>query len=314
MPAEAFWLDASDDCRMYVHAWLPEAPPQAVVLLVHGMADHGGRYQRLGQALVAAGLALYAPDLRGHGHTAEGGVLGHYADANGWNRVLDDLALLARHIRQAHPGAPLFLLGHSMGSYLVQGYLLHHSASVQGAILSGSNYQPALFYRAARQVARLERLRQGPRGRSAVIEWLSFGSFNNAFKPTRTAFDWLSRDPAEVDRYIADPLCGFRCTNQLWLDLLAGLAQISQPGNLAQIDRSLPLLIIGGTCDPVSQGKRLTDLARALRRNGNRQVALTLYPDARHEVLNEINRAQVTADLLAWLHQALAIARPARSE
>jgi len=314
MPAEAFWLEASDDCRLYVHAWRPEAPPRAVVLLVHGMADHGGRYQRLGQALTAAGLALYAPDLRGHGHTAEGGVLGHYADANGWNRVLDDLAVLARHARQAHPGAPLFLLGHSMGSYLVQGYLLHHSASVQGAILSGSNYQPALFYRAARLVARLERLRQGPRGRSALIEWLSFGSFNNAFKPTRTAFDWLSRDPAEVDRYIADPLCGFRCTNQLWLDLLAGLAQISQPGSLAQIDRGLPLLIIGGTCDPVSQGKRLTDLARALGRTGNRQVELVLYPDARHEVLNELNREQVTADLLAWLQRALAIQRPARSE
>ncbi|MGY4492927.1 alpha/beta hydrolase [Pseudomonas sp. TE3610] len=314
MPAEAFWLEACDHTQLYVHAWRPAEPPRAVVLLAHGMAEHGGRYGRLGQALADAGVALYAPDLRGHGRTAEGGVLGHYADRNGWNSVLDDLALLSRHIRQAHPASPLFLLGHSMGSYLAQGYLLHHSASLQGAILSGSNYQPAALYRAARLVARLERRRQGPKGRSALIEWLSFGSYNKAFKPTRTAFDWLSRDPREVDSYINDPLCGFRCTNQLWLDLLAGLAQISQPGNLAQIDRSLPVLIIGGSCDPVSQGKRLTDLSQALGRNGNPRITLTLYPQARHEVLNEINREQVTADLLAWLHQALAIQRPARSE
>ncbi len=314
MPAEAFWLEASDHCQLYVHAWLPAAPPRAVVLLAHGMAEHGGRYARLGQALTDAGVALYAPDLRGHGRTAEGGTLGHYADQGGWNRVLDDLALLTRHIRQAHPSTPLFLLGHSMGSYLAQGYLQHHSASLQGAILSGSNYQPAMLYRVARLIARLESWRQGPRGRSALIEWLSFGSFNKAFKPTRTAFDWLSRDPAEVDGYISDPLCGFRCTNQLWLDLLAGLARISQPGTLAQIDRSLPLLVIGGSCDPVSQGKRLTDLAQALGRNGNRRVELILYPQARHEVLNEINREQVTTDLLTWLQQALAIERPARSE
>ncbi|MGC1330287.1 alpha/beta fold hydrolase, partial [Pseudomonas sp.] len=277
-------------------------------------AEHGGRYARLGQALTAAGLALYVPDLRGHGRTAESGMLGHYADRNGWNQVLDDLALLSRHVHLAHPATPLFLMGHSMGSYLAQGYLLHHSASLQGAVLCGSNYQPAALYRAARLIARLESWRQGPRGRSALIEMLSFGSFNNAFKPNRTAFDWLNRDPAEVDGYINDPLCGFRCTNQLWLDLLAGLAQISQPGHLAQIDRSLPMLVMGGSCDPVSQGKRLTDLAQALGRNGNQRIALTIYPQARHEVLNEINREQVTTDLLAWLQQALAIQRPARSE
>jgi alpha-beta hydrolase superfamily lysophospholipase len=151
-------------------------------------------------------------------------------------------------------------------------------------------------------------------GKSALIEWLSFGSFNKAFKPNRTAFDWLSRDPEEVDKYVADPLCGFRCSNQLWLDLLQGLAQISQPGNLAQIDPNLPILVIGGECDPVSAGKRLKDLAAALSATGNRHVQLRLYPQARHELLNETNRDEVCADILGWLEQALALGRPARSE
>ena len=228
--------------------------------------------------------------------------------------MVDDLGRLAQYIGQHYPGTPLFLFGHSMGSYIAQAYLLHHSASLHGAILSGSNYQPAALYRMARLVARLEAWRQGPLGKSAVIEWLSFGAFNKAFKPNRTAFDWLSRDPAEVDRYVNDPLCGFRCSNQLWLDLLQGLAQISQPGNLAQIDPNLPILIMGGECDPVSAGKRLTHLADALRATGNRHVQLRVYPEARHEVLNETNRNEVTADIVGWLEQALAIDRPVRSE
>ncbi|MFJ4054350.1 lysophospholipase [Pseudomonas sp. NPDC089743] len=314
MPYDAFWLPASEHCNLYVHQWLPATPVKAVVLLAHGMAEHGGRYQHLGQALSAAGYALLAADLRGHGRTAEQGSLGLFARQHGWNAVVNDLALLTQHIGQQFPSAPLFLFGHSMGSYIAQAYLMHHSGSVHGAILSGSNFQPPALYRLARLIARLEAWRQGPQGKSALIEWLSFGSFNNAFKPNRTPFDWLSRDPDEVDRYVSDPLCGFRCSNQLWLDLLLGLAQISQAKNLAQIDPNLPLLVIGGECDPVSAGKRLTHLADALRATGNRHVQLRVYPKARHEVLNELNRDEVTADILAWLEQALALGRPARSE
>ena len=147
-----------------------------------------------------------------------------------------------------------------------------------------------------------------------MIDFLSFGSFNKAFKPNRTKFDWLSRDPVEVDNYINDPLCGFRCTNQLWIDLLGGLQQISKVSNLAQIDPGLPILVMGGDCDPVSEGKRLKDLAHALREAGCQDVQLTLYPQARHEVFNETNRDEVTADLLTWLDQALALRRPTRCE
>ena len=314
MPHDAFWLPASEHCSLYVHQWLPATPVKAVVLLAHGMAEHAGRYQHLGQALSAAGYALLAPDLRGHGRTAELGSLGLFARQHGWNAVVNDLGVLAQHIGQQYPGTPLFLFGHSMGSYIAQAYLLHHSASLHGAVLSGSNFQPVALYRAARLIARFERWRQGPTGRSALLEWLSFGSFNKAFKPNRTAFDWLSRDPDEVDKYARDPLCGFRCSNQLWIDMLGGLQQISKASNLAQVDPGLPLLVIGGECDPVSEGKRLTSLAEALRRAGSQCLELKIYPQARHELFNESNRDEVTADLLTWLDGALSHRRPARTE
>ena len=314
MNHSTFWLTANDHTRLYVNQWMPDGPPRAVVMISHGMAEHGGRYARLAQALCGAGYGVYALDQRGHGRTAEAGTVGLYAETDGWNKVVGDLASLNQHIGQQHAGLPIILLGHSMGSYISQAYLLHHSASLHGAILSGSNFQPVALYRAAQIIARIERARQGLRGRSALIDFLSFGSFNKAFKPNRTAFDWLSRDPVEVDNYINDPLCGFRCTNQLWIDLLGGLQQISKVSNLAQIDPGLPILVMGGDCDPVSEGKRLKDLAHALREAGCQDVQLTLYPQARHEVFNETNRDEVTADLLAWLDQALALRRPTRCE
>ena len=314
MTHSTFWLTANDHSRLYVNQWLPDTPLKAVVMLSHGMAEHSGRYARLADALCSAGYGVYALDQRGHGRTADEGTLGLYAEKDGWNKVVGDLASLNQHIGQQQPGVPIVLLGHSMGSYIAQAYLLHHSASLHGAILSGSNFQPVALYGAARVIARVERLRQGLRGRSALIEFLSFGSFNKAFKPTRTAFDWLSRDPTEVDTYINDPLCGFRCTNQLWVDLLGGLQQISKASNLSQIDPGLPILVMGGECDPVSEGKRLKSLAHALREAGCQNLQLNLYPQARHEVFNETNRDEVTADVLKWLDQALALRRPARCE
>ncbi|MFI8373976.1 lysophospholipase [Pseudomonas helleri] len=314
MNPNTLWLDANDRTALFVNQWLPEGAPKGIVLLAHGMAEHSGRYGRLGTALCEAEWGLYAHDQRGHGKTAEHHTQGHFADEGGWSAVISDVGTLHQHIAQNHPGVPVFLLGHSMGSYIAQAYLMAHSDRLQGVILSGSNFQPVALYRAASLIARFERRRQGAKGRSALIEWLSFGSFNKAFKPNRTPFDWLSRDPDEVDAYARDPLCGFRCTNQLWVDLLDGLQQISKASNLTRIDCDLPLLVIGGVCDPVSQGKRLEDLANALRSAGSQHLQLNLYPQARHELFNEINRDEVTAEMIHWLDQALGHPRCLRNQ
>lgn len=305
MQSNHFWLPADDGTPLCVHHWSSAGAPRAVLMIAHGMAEHAGRYGRFAQALNRAGFEVYAHDQRGHGRTAEQTGTGHFADTDGWQKVLRDLSTLNHRIRQQHPDTPIFLLGHSLGSYLSLAYLMQHSCSLRGAILSGSDRQPARQYRSAALLARFERWRLGPSGRSALIERLSFGAFNRAFRPNRTRFDWLSRDPQEVDRYLADPLCGFRCSNQLWVDLLDGLARISAPGALDQIAEQLPLLVIGGARDPVSQGTRLQRLARALADAGN-PVELKIYPDARHELLNESNRDEVTNDLIDWLNRTLA--------
>jgi alpha-beta hydrolase superfamily lysophospholipase len=309
MHQQAFWIGASDGTPLHVLHWHADTPPKAVLMISHGMAEHAARYARLAERLVADGYQVYALDQRGHGVTAEKSMLGLYAEQDGWNKVVGDVASLNHHIRKQHPQAPIFLLGHSMGSYIGQAYLMQHSCSLQGAILSGSNYQPLALYRGAGLIARFERWRLGPTARSKLIDFLSFGSFNKAFKPNRTAFDWLSRDPAEVDKYVTDPLCGFVCTTQLWCDLLDGLQQITPVRNLAQIDSELPLLVIGGDHDPVSNGKRLGHLADALRSAGIKDVELKIYPEARHELLNESNRDEVTNYLHDWLERALARSR-----
>lgn len=302
-----FPLQASDGIAIQVHHWRDDRPAKAVLLLIHGMSEHAARYAAFGEALAARGIELYAPDLRGHGATgAAQGVMGHFAERDGWQRVLADLEALEAFLREQHPGVPLLLFGHSMGSYLAQAHLMRHGAGFAAAVLSGSNYQPVALYRLGQLVARLECLRQGKTGRSALVEALTFGSFNRAFRPSRTRYDWLSRDPASVDAYIADPLCGFRCTNGLWVDLFGGLQTITPVDALARIPHTLPVLVIGGERDPVSDGRRQLDLAEALRRAGLRHVTTQLYLDARHELLHETHRADVTAFLLDWLEAALA--------
>ncbi|WXL27960.1 lysophospholipase [Ectopseudomonas mendocina] len=303
MNHQSLWIECNDASPLYLNHWSAQRPAKAVIMLAHGMSEHSGRYARLAEALTAEGIELYAHDQRGHGKTAEHGVAGHFADKDGWQLVIRDLERINHHIRRDHPQTPIILLGHSMGSYIGMAYLMRHSCSVQGAILSGSNYQPVALYKIAEKLARFERWRQGPLGRSALIEFVSFGSFNKRFKPNRTAFDWLSRDPQEVDTYINDPLCGKRCSNQLWIDLLGGLQSITPPENLAQIDSKLPLLVIGGSCDPVSQGQRQLDLANALRQSGHMKVQVQLYPEARHELLNETNRDEATRYIINWLLQ-----------
>lgn len=306
----AFWLTANDSTQLYVNHWSAEQPPIAIVMIAHGMAEHSQRYARFATELAEQGIAVYALDQRGHGRTADLGTLGYFADKDGWNLVVNDLCCLNHHIRLQFPTTPIFLLGHSMGSYIALNYLMQHSCSLQGAILSGSNYfKTTMRYRLAMAVARFERCRLGAKGRSKLLETLIFYPYQRAIKGRRSRWDWLSRDAAQVQAYIDDPLCGFICTTQLWLDLLLGLQHITPVRNMVQIENDLPLLIVGGDADPINHGRRLIDLADALRQAGNRAVDIKLYPEARHEVLQELNHAEVTADIIRWLNTALAYKR-----
>jgi alpha-beta hydrolase superfamily lysophospholipase len=304
----ATFLATADGSRLAIYDWLPEIRPKAVVQIVHGLAEHAGRYAAFAAALNEAGYAVYADDHRGHGRTAlapEG--LGFFAASDGWRKCLDDLGLLHRHIANRHPGTSIVLLGHSMGSIMAQHVMSEQGGALAGVILSASNGRPSLPAAAGRWVARLERARLGPRGRSALLNALAFGAFNRSFEPARTPFDWLSRDPVAVDEYRADPLCGFRSTTQLWIDLLDALGEVVQPAKWDRIPKRLPIHFIAGECDPV--GKNTGAIERLIndyRRAGLEEVTYRFYPGARHELLHETNRVEVTRDLIAWLDNAVA--------
>lgn len=305
LKTDTFLLAASGGVELFVHRWLPPGPCKAVVQIAHGLAEHAGRYARLAESLAAAGYGVYANDHRGHGRTCKNNTedqLGFFAEHDGWRLCVDDVWAVNRRIAAEHPGKPIVLLGHSMGSTLAQQFIGEHGDALAGVVLSGPSGTPNALAAVGRFILRVERLRLGRRGRSKLAGSLSFGAFNKSFAPTRTAFDWLSRDPAEVDQYVADPLCGFDATLQLWLDLMNGWAAASTPSHRARIPKNLPIYVIAGSLDPVSGNtKQIVPMLSAYRAAGLQNVQHRFYPEARHELFNETNRDEVTRDLIGWL-------------
>ena len=302
MRAETFTLPLSDHA-LFTRVWRPDTAPRAVIQIAHGLAEHSARYARLAEPLTAAGYAVYASDHRGHGETCPPADLGYFADSDGWRKLLDDLQAIAERIAADHPGLPRVFLGHSMGSFLGQTYIAEHGGELAAAVLSGTSGPPPAILPIGKSVVAFERWRLGPRGKSGIVQALLFGEQNKPFRPARTPYDWLSRDNAEVDKYIADPLCGFALTNQLAADLVGALGDLASPTLAARIPKRLPIYVFSGARDPI--GAKLQGLLDVYRAAGL-NVTAKLYPDARHETLNETNRDEVTRDLVGWLDTILA--------
>lgn len=310
MTAEGFQLPMPDGRALHVHRWLPPGPCRAVLLVAHGMAEHGARYGRFAAALNQVGWAVYALDWPGHGLSVRSPAeLGHFADRGGWTYALDGLQRVRQAVEREQPGRPLLLLGHSMGSFLSQHYIIEHGAGLKGVVLSASSGSMGPMRVPGALLLRLEAMLLGKSHRSTLAAALSFGAFNKKFAPNRTPADWLSRDPAEVDKYVADPLCGFLCSATLWADLLSAGGSLLDLQRLARIPKELPVLLISGDHDAVSMGtKGLEQLVQAYKRAGLKDVELRLYEGARHEILNEVEscRNQVTADVMEWLRRRAA--------
>lgn len=304
MAYEISRLPRDDGTSIALYTWpRPAGPIRAAVQIAHGLAEHAGRYDRFAQVLTRAGYAVFASDHRGHGQTvASEHDLGHFADRDGFTRVVEDLYAVNRHVAAVLPHVGRVLFAHSFGSFAVQDYLATHGDSVVAVALSGTDAGRRFLARLGHLVARFERRRRGPRSTSALLQQLSFGSFNEPFAPTRTEFDWLSRDAAEVDKYVHDPRCGFATTTQSFVDLTAGLVRINGRAHRARVPKDLPIYVFAGAEDPVGRnGRGPSTLVAAYGRAGLRHVTLRLYPGARHETLNETNRSEVTSDLLDWL-------------
>lgn len=307
VPQDLHQLEAADGVTVVYRRWLPDGQAKGTVQIVHGASEHSGRYGRLAGALTARGLAVYAMDLRGHGRTSDSSGVGRYGGSggdqgSGVDAVLHDVADLHRVMTEQHPDVPRFLLGHSMGSIVALAAAEADGGGLAGLVLSGPL---GVNNELGDTVTALEAAVAAGLGDQPLD---ALGAFNEAFEPARTRYDWLSRDPAEVDAYVSDPLCGddMPLTYGYAAGMFALSVRAASRDGVAALPDGLPVLLLSGRRDPVggAGAAQVTALADLMRTHGL-PVEQTVYPDARHEVFNETNRDEVTADLLTWLEQRI---------
>lgn len=310
------YFTTHDGTKLFLYRWSPshlvDAQPKAILHIVHGMAEHALRYRRLAEKLTSAGIEVWACDQRGHGKTANldindpsrGGLLGHCANGYSFALVTKDIFAINSEIQKI--GVPVFLLGHSWGSFIVQNYIEEYAnePKVNGCILSGTKGPGDFMVKIGKPVLTLLALLRGQKNGSKLAKAMADGQYNNPFKPNRTEFDWLSRDEEEVDRYITDPFCGILCSSGFYRDLTRILNKIHRDENLEKISRTLPMYVFCGSGDPVgAMGTSPTALVNAYRNLGITDLEFVLYPGARHETLNETNREEVMDNLLSWINK-----------
>ena len=288
MRREDFSFNSEDGLEIAYYRWRAPGRAAGIVQIAHGMGEHSLRYAHVAEFLNQAGFHVYANDHRGHGRSVKGpDSLGDFG-TGGWNGLVADMVTLTRLARTREGRLPLILLGHSMGSFAAQQYVLDNSELIAGLVLSGS--------------AAVDKLEIDP-SRDADLT-----AFNRAFEPARTKHDWLSRDPAAVDAYEADPLCGFGINKKAMESMTASARRLVDPAALAGIRKDLPIYIFAGDKDPVNHGLEwLTPLAERYRAAGIANVSEKYYPEGRHEMLNETNRDEVVRDLANWLQKAFAV-------
>lgn len=309
MIAQHFTFKDAEGIDIYVYHWLPEPPSsragsqtaKGVVQIAHGMAETAARYEHFAKELTKAGYIIYANDHRGHGLTAGTKEQLGYLGIDGFNWLVRDMAQLNEQIRADYPGLPVILFGHSMGSFLTQKFMYTYPHLLDAVILSGSN-GPRSMLKLGRMVAFCQMKLQGDQHPSVLLNALSFGSFNKGFKPSRTLFDWISCDEAEVDKFVANPYCGFICSTRFFYDFFGMLQEIHRPEQMQLVPKDLPVYIFSGDKDPVGlDGEGVKKLISLYEQLGIKKLKWKLYPDGRHEMLNERNRDEVMDDIIHWL-------------
>jgi alpha-beta hydrolase superfamily lysophospholipase len=287
MRREDFSFNSEDGLEIAYFRWRAPARAVGIVQIAHGMGEHTLRYAHVAEFLNQAGFHVYSNDHRGHGQSVKArDLLGDFG-AGGWNALVADMATLTRLARTREGGLPVILLGHSMGSFAAQQYVIENNALIAGLVLSGS--------------AAIDKLPIDPSQEADLT------AFNRGFEPARTPHDWLSRDTAAVDAYEADPLCGFGINKQAMATMVASAMRLIDPAELAKIRKDLPIYIFAGDKDPLNHDLEFVKpLAERYRAAGIANVSEKYYPDGRHEMLNETNRDEVMRDLLSWIQKTIA--------
>ena len=309
MPSFQDFYFQSSTGRTSIHALkcVPDSKPRAVVQIAHGIAEHIDRYRPFMEFLADNGFVVAGNDHLGHGKSIRvPEEQGFFAEKDGWWRVVDDMDKLHDIMSKEYPELPYVLFGHSMGSFLTRTYLIKHPDKYDGVILSGTGHQSPALVLGGNAAASVMAKLNGAMGDGAKLDSLAFGSYLSKIENPRTKFDWLSRDAEQVDKYIADPLCGFVGKIGLYRDMMQGIKFITDKKNIAQMNKEKPVYFMSGNGDPVGDyGKGVVRAYKAFCDAGLHDVFMRLYPGGRHEMLNETNKEQVYQDILNWLNEKI---------
>lgn len=304
---EFFFPSADGKTQIHAQCWKPEGAPRAILQVIHGMQEYIGRYAGFGEYLAEQGIMLVGNDHLGHGRSVyDDSRYGFFAKKNGNACLLEDIHTLRRKTQEEYPGVPYFVLGHSMGSFLVRQYMQLHGKGLSGVVVMGTGSMDIPRLKAAQMICTSMAKFRGWEYRSAFVDNLACGSYNKQFSPARTDHDWLTKDEAIVDKYEKDPWCMFRFTLNGYYNLFYSFEKAQSPKLTEMIPKNLPVLLVSGTEDPVgSNGKGVKKAYAQYKKAGIRDLLLKLYENDRHEILNELDKETVYSDLLHWMEQRL---------
>lgn len=300
-----FTLNMSDGFSVYAFSKQPEGKPIGHIHILHGMAEHSGRYESSIEFFNRQGYLVTGHDHRGHGKTAElNGTKGHFADEAGFDRVVEDAFEVMSHMKTIDTSLKFILLGHSMGSFVARRFIQLHSDILDLVVLSGTGDDPGIARYAGQAVAHLSGKKDGFKEPNTLLDSLVFGGFNRGIKSPETKFDWISKNDTLVTSYMIDEHCGFIPTTQFFLDLFKGLGVIHQKSEIAKIRKTLPILLFAGTEDPVGNGgKALWKVAKQYDDADIEDVTVLLFEGGRHELLNDSRRKEVVGGVLNWIEK-----------
>ncbi|UOQ85243.1 alpha/beta hydrolase [Gracilibacillus salinarum] len=309
-----YWLETSDRQSLYVRSWQNKTEPKAVVQLTHGMAEHIERYHDFAVFLQERSFIVYGHDHRGHGRTGNNAdSLGHIADQDGFESMVEDTITVTEWISKKHPSLPVFLIGHSMGSFVSRRYMTIRPELLNGVVLIGTGFQPNVLLHAAKFLAKIICSVQGKQTPATLLHKLSFFGYNK-YTEKNNEFDWLCTDKSIIDKYNQDPYCGITLSNQFFYDLYDGLLSIQSTKQTKKPSCDLPLLLLSGKEDPVGDyGKSLKKTVRYYKSRGNNNIEHTLYVNRRHEILNETNKTEVFLEIATWIEKQMACHKDTQS-
>lgn len=306
---EEFYFDSRDrESRIHAIKWIPDVEtPVCIFQIVHGMAEYIDRYDEFARFLAQKGILVVGEDHLGHGKSVEkGGIYGYFCEQDAANVIVRDVHRLKKIMQEQYPGVMYLILGHSMGSFILRNYLFRYGSGINGAVIVGTGMQSKGTVLAAKMLTAIQKVFCGAKHTGKMIDKLAFGSYNKKFAPAKTDFDWLSREEANVERYIEDPLCGFVFTLNGFAALFQLIYNCHDKNSIESMPKQLPILLIAGAEDPVGDyGRSVQKVYQSYIDMGMQNVQMRLYEDDRHELLNETDRVRVFEDVYRWILQRI---------